>query len=167
MCEPWYQSQSITEEEVLQVMQHYWFYQELHSDRACNGADEKLRDYIYRNFDMSFKNISFDGIRKADKWREKSLVILREEVQKAKESGLGSHRGYYTFVHDRLIKTYISRIIEEIWARSVLENFCKRYIEVWTEKRFMPPIDGKMGGKGFMIARANFADIVDTLVDER
>lgn len=118
MYEPDYQTHGIHETEVIRLLRKSWFYTELQMSTHTQESEKKLHQYLNKTHgvDPVFKTITFDGIQKVNGWKEICDTILGEEVEKAKQSGFGSYRGYVTYVHDQLVKNYVSRVINEIWA---------------------------------------------------
>lgn len=98
-------------------------------------------------------HITFELLRRNNHdWKNVLDTFIIEGVQRyqVEYGGLGSHRGFYTFVFPEICKTVLARSIMELWARPVLERELKTYSKKWIENRFAP------GGVGYFKTATHF-----------
>lgn len=85
-------------------------------------------------------------------WKHVLECIISEELERehAKFNGLGSHRGFYTFVFRTICNTVLARALVEMWALPKLKQRLVSYTRVWIEQRFAPH------GQGFHDTATHF-----------
>lgn len=137
MCEPWYQSQSPSVEDVIRQMQSAEFNNCLYKQFNTERDNLILCNLIREHLNHESKYITFESIRKIQDWREKSQRILLIEIEAHKP--FGSFQGFATFVFRPLYKKYIITVIREMWAG----NTIAKLIPLWLEKHYRP------GEKGY------------------
>ena len=136
-------------------MKGEWFLLNLYKEENTADEDTKLRtDLAATTTTLAITN--FNDIRGVPNWKDKCEEIMEEEVDKEFKKGVGSYRGYCTFVHTPLCKTIRDRfigeiiIIKKIKAREIINRALKIMMNNWIEKRFEP------GGKGFLETQTHF-----------
>jgi hypothetical protein len=177
--EPWYQSIGIDMKQATQAINDSWFCKEIQAEQNSFDANVFLSVRIKDLQDCSSFSIGRSNLvearkndsiatriaagnathvtfellrRKNPQWKTLLNSFIDEELHKHREKygGLGSHRGFYTFVFPELCKTILARSITELWARPVLETALKTYSQKWVEKRFAP------GGIGYFKTATHF-----------
>ncbi len=174
--EPWYQCIVIDMKEATQAINDSWFCKEIQAEKNSFDANVflsvRIKDLQYWAHSMAHtrearKNdsiatqiaagnathVTFELLRRKNpQWKTLLNSFIDEELRKHREKygGLGSHRGFYTFVFPEVCKTILARSITELWARPVLERALKTYSQKWVEKRFAP------GGIGYFKTATHF-----------
>ena len=152
--EPWYQTSSPSKADVTNSVKGEWFLQNLYKEENTADEDTKLRTDLAATTTTSLTITNFNDIRGVPNWKDKCEEIMEEEVDKEFKKGVGSYRGYWTFVHTPLCKTirdrFIGEIIKKIKAREIINRALKIMMNNWIEKRFEP------GGKGFLETQTHF-----------
>tara|TARA_A100001011_G_scaffold371352_1_gene428595 strand:+ start:3551 stop:4006 length:456 start_codon:yes stop_codon:yes gene_type:complete len=132
--DPWYESSSISEEEAQRVMQQSEVYLCLHKEANSEKENAHLKQAVSSILKTNtFQSITYASIRSNPNWKTLSDSILREELITHKP--YGSWRGFTTFVIDPLRKTYIIRIIREVWAAHILHN---KFTPLWLKYNYSP-----------------------------
>lgn len=154
--EPWYESTEITPAEVQTIMWQTWFNRELHSDytRPDVGIriigltpNEELCKLLYndkRNLSPPYRHVTFEALREHPLLFEHAERVLSDEIKKVES--FGSHRGFYTFCREPLLKAYAKGVVQECWAKPILARFAQR----WLEHHYA------YGGNGFLHAKTDF-----------
>lgn len=152
--EPWYESTEITPAEVDLIMRQMWFHRELHSDnnplplkKHLIDPNEELCKLLYndkRKISPPYRHITFEALREHPLLFEHAERILSDEIEK--EGSFGSHRGFYTFCREPLLKAYAKGVVQECWAKPILARFAQR----WLEHHYA------YGGNGFLHAKTDF-----------
>lgn len=144
--EPEYQIHGPTKADVIQAIKKTYFITNLH--KSSNSYEEN--ENILKHY-----SITFESIRLVKGWEEKVNTIINEEVDKEDKKGMGSYRGYYTFVHNILCSKIQARIVREIWGERNLSIKLNIIKNIWLEKRYSP------GGAGFLEAKTRFETIAN------
>ena len=163
MCEPDYQTVSVSVDEATRVIKNGWFYREMcaqHNTFETNQLlVERMKD---SNVTLTYavpKRVTFERLRYNNpQWRDILDSIISEELRNETETygGLGSQRGFYTFVFPKVTRLLMSRASVELWARPIIEQTIDTYVRMWIENRFAP------GGEGFTETAAHFEHIAAT-----
>ena len=88
--------------------------------------------------------MTFEAIREDPEWEACAHRVLSAEMDRV--GSFGSHRGFYTFCREPLMRAYATGVARECWARPVLARFARR----WLDHHYA------YGGDGFLNARASF-----------
>ena len=145
--EPWYEMEEITPKEVELVIHQGWFHRELFGHRNSSASDENLRNLLYednRQLSPPYRHVTFEAIRQEPNFDQHAKQILSEEIKKI--GSFGSHRGFYTFCREPLMRAYAKGVVRECWAKPVLAKFVRRWLEHYYA----------YGSSGFLRAKANF-----------
>jgi hypothetical protein len=148
--EPWYESTEITAPEVKLIIQQGWFHRELFADHNQQHSNAQLCKLLYddkRKLSRPYKHVTFEAIRAQPGWQQHANDTLDEEIDK--EGSFGSHRGFYTFCREPLMRAYAKGVIQECWAKPVLANFARK----WLEHHYA------YGNSGFLNARTSFETV--------
>ncbi len=141
--EPWYQCTSPSNTDVLNSVYGEWFLKDLYKTENTYADNVKLRT-------ETKCNATYEEIRMSCDWRQRCEEIIKQEVDKECVKGVGSFRGYWTFVHAPLCAKIRERVVLEIVAKDKLNKNLGRLTSKWMEKRYAP------GGKGFLQAKTSF-----------
>ena len=98
-------------------------------------------------------HVTFETLRfQNPDWKHVLERIISEELERehAKFNGLGSHRGFYTFVFRPVCNTVLARAVAKMWALPTLKRRLGSYTRVWIEQRFAPH------GQGFQDTATHF-----------
>lgn len=101
--------------------------------------------------------VTFESLRyNTPDWEQQLTNLVTEVVnhEQRKNGGLGSERGFYTFVFQTTCNTVLARVILEMWAIPIIKRRLKRYVRAFIERRFTP------GATGFMESQCNFNELV-------
>ena len=139
--EPEYQIYGPTKAEVVEAINNTYFIKKLYKSNNSYEENETL---------MKHYSITFESIRLVKDWEEKVNTIINQEVDKEDKKGMGSYRGYYTFVHNILCSKIQERIVREIWGERNLSIKLNIIKNNWLKKRYSP------GGAGFLEAKTHF-----------
>ena len=180
MSEPSYESQNVSMEEAKIAVSNSWFCKELHSQENTFESNRQLATNIQTLNDIGgFSNairrgnktddatllriaasnatrVTFETLRRHNPdWKQVLERIISEELKRehAKFNGLGSHRGFYTFVFRPLCNTVLARAVVEMWALPTLKRRLVSYTRMWIEQRFAP------GGQGFETTSLHFYEL--------
>ena len=143
----WYECTEITRAEVKLVIQQGWFHQELFGTSSSAGANRQLYRLLYddkRRLSPPYRHVTFEAIREDPEWEARAHQVLSAEMDK--EGSFGSHRGFYTFCREPLMRAYAKGVVRECWAKLVLAKFAR----CWLDHHYA------YGGDGFLNARASF-----------
>lgn len=97
--------------------------------------------------------VTFEMLRRnCPHWETVLERIIVEELQRehAKFNGLGSVRGFYTFVFKIVSNMVLARAVVEMWAIPTLSRSLRTYARSWVEHKFAPD------GQGFKESAAHF-----------
>lgn len=144
--EPWYQTTSPSKTDVLNSVNGEWFMTSLSKKKNTYADNVKLRT-------ETKCNVTYEVIRMSRDWRQQCDEIIKQEVDKECAKGVGSYRGYWTFVHASLCARIRERVVVEIVAKNKLNKKLGRLTIKWIEKRYAP------GGKGFQQALTSFQSL--------
>jgi len=139
--EPHYQSHGPDKVEVVKAIKNTYFIKNLYKSKNSYDENETL---------MKHYSITFESIRLVKDWETKVNTIINQEVDKEYKKGLGSYRGYYTFVHRNLSSNIQARIVREVWGERNLSIKLTIIKNIWLEKRYSPD------GNGFLEAKTHF-----------
>jgi len=147
--EPWYQVQGPTQAEIEKTMQNSDVYICLYKEKNSPQENSDLRVSISRIIEdesfkrnnllntntniHDFKKITYESIRENPEWKQKSIKILRQEVENHKP--YGSWRGFSTFVMTPLREQILIRIIREVWAPYILQT---KFAPIWLARNYSP-----------------------------
>jgi hypothetical protein len=149
--EPWYQTTSPSKDDVIRSVNADWFIVNLNKKENTYTENTKLR------LDTS-SNATFEEIRMATRWKDKCDCIIEEEFNNVYNAGIGSYRGYSTFVHKPLCNIIMRRIISEIWSVYKIDKILQTIVTRWLKARYAP------GGNGYLVAESNFKSNVTRMI---
>lgn len=113
--EPWYQTSGPSDEDAKRNILNKQFFKYLH-----DPSKDTDNSYLGRHLNRIFKKnviplITYDDIKKDEDWEAKIDNILIEEINKMKiGGGLGSWRGYGTFVESKLYENTVKAVLFKI-----------------------------------------------------
>jgi hypothetical protein len=119
-----------------------------------NPPDEATR---LRTAASNATRVTFESLRRNyPDWETLLERIIAEELERerAKYDGLGSYRGFYTFVFGSVSNVVLARAVLEMWAIPTLKRKLRPYTHSWVEQRFAP------GGQGFEESAAHFEELL-------
>lgn len=178
--EPWYQTVGIDIKEATKAINDSWFYRQMQAEQNSFESNQFLAVRIkdledcgpfsigrgnpaagQRNYDSmatriaasNATQVTFELLRRNNPhWKTLLDSFIEEELNTyhANFKGLGSHRGFYTFVFPDICKTVLARSVMELWARPILKRTLKAYSQKWIENRFAP------GGIGYFKTATHF-----------
>tara|TARA_B110000261_G_scaffold131332_1_gene147427 strand:+ start:351 stop:914 length:564 start_codon:yes stop_codon:yes gene_type:complete len=175
--EPYYESQSVSMEQGKSAISTNWFCNEMRAGRNSFESNQRLATSILElNDSGGFSNrnlrneatllrtaasnatrVTFESLRRNNPhWETMLERIIAEEIEResAKYHGLGSYRGFYTFVFRPVSNIVLARVVLEMWAIPTLTRKLRSYTRSWIEERFVP------GGKGFEESAAHFQELI-------
>ncbi|MDA9216532.1 hypothetical protein N9O88_01770 [bacterium] len=112
--EPWYQTTGPSDEDAVRNILNKQFFKYLH-DPSKDTDNSYLKIHlkkIYKNNEVP--SITYDDIKKEGDWEVKVDKIVMEEINKIKNGGLGSWRGYATFVESKLYENAVKSVLFKI-----------------------------------------------------
>jgi len=110
--EPWYQTTGPSDEDAKRNILNKQFFKYLN-----DPSKDKNNSYLKGHLNRIFKNteipsITYDDIKKDKDWEAKLDNILIEEINMMKiDGGLGSWRGYGTFVESKLYENTVKAVL--------------------------------------------------------
>jgi hypothetical protein len=149
----WQESSYTTDVYVKKTLETSFFHKHLHNEASTIEEDIYLRNLaklVFCNYDdAEFKYISFAKLRNSVDWQSRCESILNDEI--ANHSPYGSTRGFHVFVFHNLYSCYISRVIRELWAQSVIVEWLS---PLWKRVYWLP-----VHGVGFHRVRHHYCRI--------
>lgn len=163
--EPWYETQEITKSEVRLIILDTWFHRELHNtnkppttERKGLHPNQMLRKtlspstWLKQPTETSppYRHVTFEAIRCHPDWTKCAERALLAEIDKVES--FGSHRGFFTFCREPLVRAYAKEVVKECWAKPILARFAQR----WLEHHYA------FGGGGYHQAKTSFDEALTT-----
>ena len=110
--EPWYQTTGPSDEDAKRNILNKQFFKYL-DDPSKDKNNSYLKGHLNRIFkNTEIPSITYDDIKKDKDWEAKLDNILIEEINMMKiDGGLGSWRGYGTFVESKLYENTVKAVL--------------------------------------------------------
>ena len=109
-----YETTGPSDEDAVRNILNKQFFKYLH-DPSKDTDNSYLKIHlkkIYKNNEVP--SITYDDIKKEGDWEVKVDKIVMEEINKIKNGGLGSWRGYATFVESKLYENAVKSVLFKI-----------------------------------------------------